>query len=166
MLAKSVQSSSKTKCLRNTPGAILTGSNGSMIIEGVAGFGDELMLGQVQPTKLPKTVIDSVNKNYSSLFSIIGSARAEWAYDGSNTWLLQVQPEAALSEGTVIVPGNPEREVDFDVIEGLAGLRELVNLLVGQNIGIRVKGRVGVTSHIADVLRRHRIPSRIVLGDC
>jgi hypothetical protein len=61
-----------------------------------------------------------------------------------------------------IVPGSPEQEVEFDVADGLSGLRELVNLLTNRNVGVKLKGRVGVTSHIADVLRRNRIPSRIV----
>jgi hypothetical protein len=29
-------------------------------------------------------------------------------------------------------------------------------------VGIKIVGNVGMTSHIADVLRRHNVPSRIV----
>jgi hypothetical protein len=83
-------------------------------------------------------------------------------FDGSELWILQVQPEAALSAGMTIVPGHATEEVDFDVAEGLNGLRELVHLLRGRNVGINLRGSVGMTSHIADVLRRNGIPSRIV----
>jgi len=117
------------------------------------------------PTDIPDAVTESVKQAHSVLISKIGSARAEWAFDGAEPWILQMQPEDALSEGMTIVAGNPEREVDFDVAEGLNGLRELVNLLADKSVGIRLKGSIGVTSHIADVLRRYRIPSRIVRSD-
>ena len=143
-------------------GAVLTSSTGEVITEGVAGFGDELMLGRAQPTQLPASVIDRVQRSHATLVQQIGSARAEWAFDGSELWILQVQPEAALSAGMTIVPGHAAEEVDFDVARGLSGLRELVNLIAGRNVGINLRGRVGMTSHIADVLRRHRIPSRIL----
>ena len=46
------------------------------------------------------------------------------------------------------ISGTPEQEIDFDIAEGLNGLRELVGLLANKNIGIRLLGRIGVTSHI------------------
>jgi hypothetical protein len=143
-------------------GAVLTSSTGEVIIEGVAGFGDDFMLGRAHPMELPIAVTDDVKRVHAALISQIGSARAEWAYDGSGLWILQVQPEPAMSAGMTIVPGHPSREVDFDVAGGLSGLRELVNLLRDRNVGINLRGQIGVTSHIADVLRRYRIPSRIV----
>ena len=112
--------------------------------------------------ELPDVVTNEVIRVHSALLSNIGSARAEWAFDGSHLWILQVQPEEILSEGMTIVPGSPQREVEFDVDEGLNGLRELVSLLIDKNVGLKLTGRIGVTSHIADVLRRHKIPSRMV----
>lgn len=143
-------------------GAVLTSSTGEQITEGVVGFGDEFMLGRAQPTDLPSTVIDEVQRSHATLVQQIGSVRAEWVFDGSEMWILQVQPEDALSAGMTIVPGHAAEEVEFDVSLGLSGLRELVTLVMGKNVGINLKGRVGMTSHIADVLRRHRIPSRIL----
>lgn len=143
-------------------GAALMSADGSVIIEGVAGFGDDLMLGRAQPVSLPTIVQEAVASTYSLVTEQIGTVRAEWVYDGAEVWLLQLQPESALSTGATIVPGTPEREIDFRVADGLSGLRELATLLRGKNIGIRLRGRVGVTSHIADVLRRERIPSRIL----
>ncbi len=143
-------------------GAVLTSLDGKMILEGVPGFGDDLMLGRSKPCALPPVVADAVGEVYATLVSHIGSIRAEWAFDGDSAWVLQVQPEAALSQDAVIVPGETEREMDFDVAGGLSGLRELLGLIQGGSVGIRLRGQVGMTSHIADVLRRHRIPSRIV----
>jgi hypothetical protein len=59
-------------------------------------------------------------------------------------------------------PGEVEVEHEFDVSLGLAGLRELVQIIQGTRVGIKLIGNVGMTSHIADLLRRHRVPSRIV----
>ncbi len=80
----------------------------------------------------------------------------------SDVWLIQVQQETAVSSGQTIVPGETESEYDFDVSLGLSGLRELVELAKDRPIGIKLIGNVGMTSHIADVLRRYKVPSRIV----
>jgi len=92
----------------------------------------------------------------------VGSIRAEWAFDGERIWVIQLQQESAVSSGRTIVRGEVEIEYDFDVSLGLSGLRELVELIKGKGVGIKLIGNVGVTSHIADVLRRYKIPSRIV----
>jgi hypothetical protein len=133
-------------------GAMLTGTGNQPIIEGVQGFGDEFMLGRIGAGALDATLIDQLE----------GSARMEWAFDGETVWLLQLQQEEAISSGRVIVPGETESDVDFEVSNGIAGLRQLVDLVAGKRIGINIIGDVGMTSHIADILRRHRIPSRIV----
>jgi hypothetical protein len=143
-------------------GAVLTNANGQPIIEGVSGFGDDLMLGRQEPMPLPDRVVELVTDIHSRLLTQVGSVRAEWAFDGTHLWLLQLQPEHAISTGQVIVPGEAQTEIDFHVREGLSGLRELVELAKGKSFGVRVVGKVGITSHIADILRRNRIPSRIV----
>lgn len=143
-------------------GAVLTSSEHDAIVEGVAGFGDELMLGRQQPGGLPHDLIALVMQLHLDLNSKIGGLRAEWAFDGIDVWTLQLQPEAALSAGMTIVAGTPTHEVDFDLDEGLSGLKELVSIVANTTAGIRIRGGVGMTSHIADLLRRHRIPSRVV----
>ncbi|MBZ5530642.1 MAG: hypothetical protein LAO20_04355 [Acidobacteriia bacterium] len=143
-------------------GAVLTRADGDPIVEGVPGFGDDLMLGRRQPESLPNKVVELVTDVHSRLAKQVGSIRAEWAFDGLDLWILQLQPEKAVSKGSIIFPGDVKAEMDFDVRAGLSGLRELIGLMEGKNVGIRVVGQVGMTSHIADVLRRNRIPSRIV----
>ena len=51
--------------------------------------------------------------------------------------------------------------LDFDVKNGLGELRKLINEIEGKNIGIRLLGNVGITSHFGDVLRQFNIPSYI-----
>jgi len=99
---------------------------------------------------------------HATLLDYVGSIRAEWVFDGDTIWLIQLQQELAVSSGQTIVPGEVESECEFDVSLGLSGLRELVELIKGRNIGVKLIGNVGMTSHIADVLRRYKVPSRIV----
>jgi hypothetical protein len=141
---------------------MLTGTKNQPIIEGVQGFGDEFMLGRIGAGTLDATLVTELEKLHSLTLECVGSARMEWAFDGDTLWVLQLQQEEAVSSGRVIVPGTTERNVDFEVSDGIAGLRQLVDLVAGKSVGINIIGDVGMTSHIADILRRHRIPSRIM----
>jgi hypothetical protein len=143
-------------------GALLTDRHGRPIIEGVTGFGDDFMLGRVGPSQLDTRLVERLEELHARLLGYVGGIRAEWAFDGEAIWLIQVQQEAAVSSGQTIVPGETESEHDFDVSLGLSGLRELIELIRGRRIGIKLIGNVGMTSHIADVLRRCKVPSRIV----
>lgn len=145
-------------------GALITDRDGSPIIEGVDGFGDEFMLGRVGPSQLDGSLIGKLEALHELLFRSVGSVRAEWAFDGDAVWIIQLQQEVAISTGRTIVSGEVESEVEFDISGGLSGLRELVALVAGKSVGIKIIGNVGMTSHIADVLRRYKIPSRIATG--
>ena len=143
-------------------GALLTDVRGEPIIEGVIGFGDDFMLGRVGPAQMEPALIDRLRELHMTLARYVGGVRAEWAFDGQVVWLIQLQQEAAMSSGQTIVPGEVGFEHTFDVSRGLSGLRELVELVRGRSEGIKLIGNVGMTSHIADVLRRNKIPSRII----
>jgi hypothetical protein len=65
------------------------------------------------------------------------------------------------SSGTIIVPGEASRWVRFKVEQGAEALRELIVELPAGN-GLILVGEMGLTSHIADVIRRARVPARIV----
>jgi hypothetical protein len=145
-------------------GALITGTDGRPIIEGVAGFGDRLMLGETGPASLPVDVTQLLNGLHNAAQAKLGSIRLEWVFDGKAIWVVQLQQEAALSNGCVIVSGNSIDEVAFDPRQGLDELRRLVADIQQSGCGIRVLGNIGMTSHMADVLRRSRIPSRIVYG--
>jgi hypothetical protein len=53
------------------------------------------------------------------------------------------------------------RYYPFEVSDGIEALRELIGRVRGTGEGIVLVGRVGVTSHLGDLLRRAQIPSRI-----
>jgi hypothetical protein len=61
----------------------------------------------------------------------------------------------------VVHPGEAKHYHIFSVSEGIESLRELIGKVHGTEEGIVLVGRVGVTSHLGDLLRRARIPSRI-----
>ncbi len=143
-------------------GALLTDIRQNAIIEGVVGFGDTFMRGGAAPIPLDASLVHQLQKLHSKLKKEIGGIRAEWTFDGQTIWLLQLQQEAALSSGQTIVPGEVDSEYEFDVSEGLSGLREMIEIVKGTRVGIKLVGNIGMTSHIADVLRRYRVPSRIV----
>jgi hypothetical protein len=58
------------------------------------------------------------------------------------------------------VPGDAERWHRFEVGGGISALRGLIATL-GSGDGVVLVGRVGITSHFGDLLRRGRIPSRL-----
>jgi hypothetical protein len=148
--------------LARSSGALLTGRDEQPIIEGVTGFGDDFMLGRVGPMQLDADLVRRLEDLHAVLRQCVGSVRAEWVFDGETIWIIQVQQEAAISVGRTIVPGKVESELDFDISNGLSGLHELVELAKETRVGIKIRGDIGMTSHIADVLRRHNVPSRIV----
>jgi hypothetical protein len=142
-------------------GALISSAKDGVLIEGVLGFGDDFMLGKAGPTELPVHIQDKLFELHKKLQSQLGGVRVEWAFDGSEIWILQLQQVRAMSVGQTIVPGTCDQEVEFDVTRGLSALRSLIAGMSGTNIGVRLVGNVGMTSHFADVLRRSRIPSRI-----
>lgn len=142
-------------------GAALGSADGRVVIEGVSGFGDEFMLGRRQPEPLPSGVEDDVRTLYRRAAERLGAVRLEWAHDGSTVWVLQLQRGETAEARRTIYPGDPDVEHRFEVAEGLEALRALVGRIEGSGEGIVLVGNVGVTSHLGDVLRRARIPSRL-----
>jgi len=141
-------------------GALNTQNEGPNI-EGVKGFGDKFMLGEERPIKLPVDVRNSVIRLYERAYESLGPISMEWAFDGERTWVLQLHSELSSGHGDVIVEGNPNKWHKFDISKGLEKLRDLTNRIHNKNEGIELIGRVGLTSHFADVLRKAKIPSKI-----
>jgi hypothetical protein len=141
-------------------GALLTSANGRPIIEGVAGFGDKLMLGSEGPMDLPRPVRRSLEQLHQDIRNLVGPVRLEWAYDNDQVWVLQLQQQTGHSRGSVIYPGNPEVFYSFDAAAGLEKLRAVISEIKHKDVGIKLVGNVGMTSHMADVLRDAQIPSR------
>lgn len=146
-------------------GALLPGVGGERTIEGVAGRGDQFMVGGGRPESLPDDVVKVVAAAAEELESLLGPVRIEWAFDGATVWVLQLQQAAAVGHAATIVAGSPRQWHTFDVSQGLEALRALIDDVRQRGEGIVLRGDVGVTSHYGDVLRRAGIPSRLETGD-
>jgi hypothetical protein len=135
-------------------------SDGGLLVEGVAGFGDDFMLARAAPTPLPDRVVADVRGVGDRAAAALGPVRFEWAHDGHHAWVLQLHLATAAAAGATIHPGAPSRWRRFDPSLGLERLRDLI-ATVAPDEGIELTGDVGVTSHAGDLLRRAAIPSRL-----
>ena len=142
-------------------GTVLTNVDGKLVIEGVAGSGDGYMLGNMSPVVLPESVQNDLRTLHASLSTLDQPVSFEWVHDGTKAWLLQLHLGAVQSSNRTIVPGEAKEFVRFDVSLGLEALRHLVDNHPQDGRGILVVGNIGLGSHIADVLRKANIPSRI-----
>ncbi len=145
-------------------GALVSGLDGEPLVEGVAGRGDDFMLGRRPPEELPAGVESSLKDLYRRAVGRLGSVRFEWVHDGARPWIVQLHRGAALSSGRIIFPGEAACYHSLEVAQGIDALRELIARVQGTGGGIVLLGHVGVTSHFGDLLRRARIPSRIEGG--
>jgi hypothetical protein len=132
------------------------------LVEGVAGGGDEFMIGRRAPEAIPADVIGRVTEAAAQVRSRLGSIRGEWVFDGQRCWVVQLHRARAFASRTEVFPGEPAVFREFDVSQGLEALRELIEQARFAGDGIALVGEVGVTSHFGDVLRQAEVPSRIV----
>ena len=137
------------------------------LIEGVSGKGDKFMVGEQNKGELPTEVISAVknlNNHLRSYHKELGYVSIEWVYDGTKVWLVQLnqlkdEKKYNNSERNIIVHGSPSHYEKVLVRDGLDSLREKINIIKDENIGIELIGNVGVTSHFGDLLRLSNIPS-------
>ena len=142
-------------------GSLGVDGEGGVTIEGVAGFGDEFMVGLAGREELPREVHASVLALFDKLSGRLGPVRMEWVYDGRETWAVQLHRGATLTTGNTVYPGEAISYQTFEVGRGIDALRVLISEIAGTGQGIVLLGNVGVTSHFGDLLRRARIPSHI-----
>jgi hypothetical protein len=145
-------------------GALVSAEDGSVVVEGVAGHGDDFMKGAVGPQPLPAKVRAAVFRLFKKARRQLGLIRMEWVYDGTDVWVVQLHKGAVATTADTIVPGQPLRFRRFKVKEGLEALRNLLPEVQAGGDGIVLVGDVGITSHFGDLLRRAGIPSRLVRG--
>jgi hypothetical protein len=143
-------------------GAAIVGGEGDLIIEGRSGEGDGFMVGRDSATPLPDAVADDVLEAHRKIADALGPVRIEWVHDGEAVWVVQLHVGQTRSTNREIVPGDAERWVDFDPASGLGALRHLLGELE-PGTGVTVNGPIGLTSHLADLLRRWSGPSRFGL---
>ncbi|MGP7795615.1 hypothetical protein [Sphingomonas sp. CLY1604] len=142
-------------------GAAVVGRGGTRFIEGVAGEGDDFMMGREPNAELPASVIADVEERARSAERLLGPVRMEWVHDGGSAWVVQLHRGAIESDAVVLVPGERSDWVSFRVSDGLEALRSLLGSLDGDT-GIVLVGQVGVTSHVADLVRKSGSPARVV----
>ncbi|AUW47195.1 hypothetical protein [Rhizobium leguminosarum] len=141
-------------------GAAVTGPRDQVIIEGRRGEGDQFMLGLQFPESLPPFVLENVRATYAVLASRLGPVRFEWVHDGDVVWIVQLHCGATGTMADVIVPGLADNWIEFETSTGLEALRTLLASLPAHH-GIVVVGRVGLTSHVADLLRKAKVPAKL-----
>lgn len=141
-------------------GAAIMTADDKIVIEGKAGDGDTFMQGTSLPEDLPSDVRNSVLELYQRASSFLGAVRFEWVFDGEVSWIVQLHRGATQTTADVLVPGEAEHWVAFDVKEGLENLRKAISQLE-PGAGLVLRGEVGLTSHVADVIRRAGVPARI-----
>ena len=141
-------------------GAAVVKLDGGLAIEGVAGEGDGLMVGARLPEDLPRAIVADVDAAYATAAATLGPVRFEWVHDGTSVWIVQLHRGATRSSSRVLVPGEAAGWTRFEAALGLAALRELLPTLKPGD-GLVLAGEVGVTSHLADLVRRSGVPTRI-----
>lgn len=145
-------------------GAIIDKDKKNDIIEGVAGKGDDFMVGTYGKNELPDNLLYKLNvllddiRRYNSM---LGNVSIEWVFDGDKIWVVQLNQLESIGEGTIIVLGEPASYDKFFVNDGLEQLRYKIKEIKGKNIGIELIGDVGLCSHFGDLLRQADIPSFI-----
>jgi len=119
------------------------------------------MLGKEGPEPLPANVLQDVRVQYARAEAALGPVRFEWVHDGEHVWIVQLHRGATESTRLRLTSGEANNWVEFDVGAGLAALRTLLAELP-RNTGLIFKGRVGLTSHVADVVRKARVPAKMI----
>jgi len=144
-------------------GALIAQADGQPLIEGVSGSGDAFMVGMRGPETLPELVAADLKAVYRKAVEMLGPVRFEWAHDGERAWVVQLHRGATEASAGVIFPGEPSRFRRFLVTDGIEKLRAMAAEAKRAGEGVILVGRVGVTSHFGDILRKARIPSRVEL---
>jgi hypothetical protein len=124
------------------------------------GTGEALMRGETVPGPLPIGILQDVRYLFARTEAALGPVRFEWVHNGELAWIVQRHRGATESSALRVISGEAQDWVRFDVEAGLEALRALLAQFP-RNTGIILKGRVGLTSHMADVIRKARVPAKI-----
>ena len=126
-------------------------------VQGVAGRGDEFMLGSRPPETLPRGVVQDVQNLVGAIEPELGAVRIEWVHDGERVWVVQLH--LAVENSPSAFAGSASQWMDFDPTAGLDALRELVEVARREHAGVRVVRPVGVTSHVGEIIRAAGLPA-------
>jgi len=143
-------------------GSLVVETDGNVLVEGTASYGDKFMVGLAGIQALPDDVVKAVRRRYEEAKKHLGPVRMEWVYDTNKfTWIVQLHRGITTSQGSIIHEGKAEIYERFDVTRGIDQLRALIANVQGTGKGIILVGNVGVTSHLGDLLRKAQIPSHL-----
>jgi hypothetical protein len=140
-------------------GASVVLQTGEIATEGLRGAGDTFMQGIAKGEALPTTILADVRRLHADAAEL-GPVRFEWVHDGERAWIVQLHRGATRSSADVLVPGQARQWTVFDISKGLEELRDLIAKLE-PGFGVELQGEVGLTSHIADVIRKANVPARM-----
>jgi hypothetical protein len=140
-------------------GASIVLQTGEVATEGLRGTGDAFMQGTANAETLPASILADVERLHADAAEL-GPVRFEWVHDGERVWVVQMHRGATVSTADVLVPGSAKRWTFFDVSLGLEELRDLIAKLKPDH-GVELQGEVGLTSHIADIIRKANVPARM-----
>lgn len=145
-------------------GAAALGPEGGYIIEGCVLQGDEFMTGDRPPESLPDVVRREVSFLFERLKETFGDCNFEWVFDGKQAWPVQLHLGRIESFQDVIFPGEAPEWMEFELPDkkGLEALREFLPQAKSRGVGLNLIGDVGLTGHIAQLLRGEKIPSRLI----
>ena len=141
-------------------GATAPRKDGSDEVEGVPGPGLLFMQGRRQKGVLPRQVKDDVHDLLAKLNKALGACRIEWVHDGNKPWVVQLHVVRERLTPGVLSPGEADHWLNYDPAEGLERLRRIVNEARYAHAGVLVANKVGITSHVGDILRRAQVPAR------
>jgi hypothetical protein len=141
-------------------GALIVGLYGQVIVEGKRGEGETLMQGKALPESIPDQIAADVRGLFARAHEALGPVRLEWVHDGHRAWVVQLHRGATETTRTQIVGGEASRWIEFEPSRGLEALRAIMAEFPA-DAGLLLKGKVGLTSHIADVIRKARVPARM-----
>lgn len=152
-------------------GGWLVSNDGSVLVEGVPGHGMDFMVGDDDPIALPEEVTSLV---ISEVSKIPFQSRGEWVLSKDDGKLYVVQLHMYKDDTTqdensnvIHISGNPRTAEtmfkEWSPEEGLEALRNLVKS-VSEKEGIRVSRYIGLTTHAADILRKHNVTAYMPRG--
>jgi hypothetical protein len=142
-------------------GALRSGAS-DPLTEGVSGFDDAFMQGVRPPEELPASVRgDLLDLACQARQALKAEIRLEWVHDGDRAWVVQLHVRTGAAQPATVVSGEPADWLRFHPSQGLDTLRALIDQAHRTGAGILVTGPVGLTSHVGDLLRAARVPSRL-----
>ncbi|MGX1218692.1 hypothetical protein AB7M42_008957 [Bradyrhizobium diazoefficiens] len=130
----------------------------SPLIEGIAGTGEQYMLGLCAPETLPITVQRTVACLAEEVSSMFGRSRLEWVFDGDRAWVVQINQIAGERREAISHEVPNEEYIDYDPIAGLAELQEIIDYAKIRGCGVRLARAVGLTSHVCELLNNAEVP--------